>query len=134
MRAGFEGTYRIPPRGCRPAERTARRNAFQAQYRSHQYARAEDTLDAFYRECREFLDWIGIDEIRNDLAVTQYHLGRHEDCLRTLRETIGATETGEDKLRSRLPPTDFDTYLPVARASWYNLKLCSGAAPSRPSK
>ena len=27
-----------------------------------------------------------------------------------------------------LPPSDFDNYLPVAKAAWYNAKLCAGGA------
>jgi len=127
-RAWFEGDYLAPPPGCKPAERAEQRAGFASQYRAKDYHHAYDTLDAFYQRCGKFLNWVEIDKVRNDLAVTQYHLGHKDACLAILRDTIGARETNEQELS--LPPADLDAYLPGAQATWFNLKLCGkGAKP-----
>lgn len=130
-RAGFEGKYFLPPPGCNPTEREARRNSFLALYRSHKYSRAYDTLSPLYKQCHDFLTWVEIDAMRNDLAITQFHLGHKKACLSILNDTIGATKANEDELRSNMAPLDFDNYLPVAQATWYNLKQCNKAAEKR---
>jgi hypothetical protein len=118
----FEGTYYLPPAGCKPKERTDRRDTFTGLYRSKDYVQAYETLNAFYSQCQKFLNWVEIDAVRNDLAITQYHLGHKDECLRILKDTRAAEEASEEQLT--LPPADLDSYLPVAKATWYNLKLC----------
>lgn len=131
-RAGFEGAYLLPPSGCKPDEREARRSFFTAMYRLENYAQAYESLNSFYKQCGDFLNWIEIDKVRNDLAIAQYHLGQNASCLSILKDTLGATQANEEELSASLPPSDFDSYLPVAQATWFNLKLCGkGGAATR---
>jgi hypothetical protein len=118
----FEGSYFLPPAGCKPDERRERRSAFTELYNSKEYARAYETLNAYYNQCRRFLNWVEIDKVRNDLAIAQYHLGHKDECLRILKDTIGAERP--DVAQLQLPPADLEVYLPVAQATWYNLRLC----------
>lgn len=122
--ARFEGAYLLPPPGCKRDERAARRDLFRDAYRMEDYLRAHEMLDTFYSQCGNFLNWVEIDAVRNDLAITQYHLGHKEECLAILKNTLGATVANEETLASSLPPSDFESYLPVAKDTWYNLKLC----------
>lgn len=131
VHAGFEGAYLLPPAGCKQTERWERRDSFTETYRLKDYPRAYETLDSLYRQCGEFMNWVEIDHVRNDLAITQYHLGHKEACLDILKDTIGATQTNEKELG--LPPADLGAYLPVAQATWHNLKLC-GKGAAKPQK
>lgn len=119
-RAGFEAIYFKMPAVCQSREKS--KDLFLVAYRSKAYSRAFDKLNSMYQQCHEFLTWIEIDSVRNDLAITQYHLGHNEACIAILKDTIGAKQTDEEKLS--LPPADFEAYLPVAKATWHNLKLC----------
>jgi hypothetical protein len=46
-------------------------------------------------------------------------------CRKTLEATRAAPLRNADALREKLPPCDFDNYLPIAKAAWHNLGLCS---------
>lgn len=124
MRAMFEGSYYPPPKGCKPKERVARKEVFSRQYRARDYPQALATIEKLHAECGAFLDWIEIDRLRNDWAITLYHLGRRADCRAALAPTRAAQFADADALREELPPTDFENYLAVAKATWHNLKLC----------
>lgn len=123
-RAWFEGEYFLPPKGCNSDERKVRRESFVAAYKARQYATAFGALNSLYMQCKEYLHWIDLDEIRNDLAITQFNLGNKAACLATMRDNIGSAYPSEEKLREHLPPIDFDIYLRVAQATWFNAKKC----------
>jgi hypothetical protein len=127
-RAGFDGTYWIPPAACQSEQRGKRHEVFTARYREKQYAQAYAMLKAQFDQCVRFFNWIEIDGNRNDLAVTAFHLGRSGECRQILNKTIAAKYRSKEELREFMPPTDFDNYLPVAEATWHNKKLCSGAS------
>ena len=131
MRAMFEGSYLLPPNGGKPKERAARKEEFSRRYRARDYSKALATIERLDAECGKFFAWIEIDRLRNDHAITLHHLGRGADCRAALGKTRAARFAGADALREELPPTDFENYLPVAKATWHNLKLC-GKAPSNP--
>lgn len=132
MRAGFDGTYRKPPKACTGEGRKKQHNQFMRLYRAHQYSQAEDALQRLVSQCKQFMHWIEIDQMRNDLALTQYHRGDSLRCLATLKETLAAQVKSEDELKSGagdvyLPPCDFDNYLSVAKSTWFNKAMCSKA-------
>jgi len=135
FRAGFTGTYTIPPAACTRANRQAERDRFLALYRSRQYAEAASTLDTLIQQCKKFMNWIEIDQVRSDLALSQYHNHEAAQCLATLDDTLAAGAKDEEELKSgegsvvHLPPCDFDNYIDVAKAIWFNQALCrKGAA------
>jgi hypothetical protein len=130
-RASFDNTYWLPPRECRPAERKLRREAFNADYRAKAYANAQAKLEALMARCGNFFNWVEIDELRNDLAVTLFHRGHSDACRRVLAQTRAVRYPDADALRNEMPPGDFDNYLPVAQATWHNLALCQQHAPRR---
>lgn len=124
MRASFEGRYRRPPRTCSAKSQQARRDRFLTLYRAGNFRGASQTLHSLLAECEEFIDWITIDRIRNDLAVAQFHNGDRSACMATLHSTLAAKYGGEDALKLELPPCDFDNYIGVAKATWNNQSLC----------
>jgi len=126
MRAWFEGDYLLPPAGCTGKEREARKKPFLTYYKSHDYANALDAVNGLYTQCKDFLNWIEIDAVRNDIAVTQLHLGQRAACQDILKDALGVRYPNKEALQENLPPTDFDSYLPVAKATWFNLRQCSG--------
>lgn len=123
-RASFDGTYLLPPEGCRPAQRQSRRAAFLAGYQARRYSEALAQLSALQRDCGLLLSWLETDRVRNDLAVTLHHLGRDDECLAQLKATRAAQWSTEAEVREGLPPSDADAYLPVAKATWTNQRLC----------
>lgn len=132
MRAGFEGRYVAVPAACAPAERERRQAAFLRDHRARRYVPAYSTLTALDRECGAFLDWISRDALANDRAITELHLQRPQACIDTLGQTRGAQYTDEAALRDALAPVDFDSYLPVAKATWTRLRLCRSALAKAP--
>jgi hypothetical protein len=131
MRANFEGDYQLPPAGCGQKERSVRRATFLQQYRARQYQLALATLGSFYRDCSKSLTWVEIDEVRNDLAITQYHLGKFDECLTTLSESLAIAEKYQEELNALLPG-DADVYGPVETAAKHNYQLCKQARESKP--
>ncbi len=129
MRARFDGLYKLPPAACLPKQRQARRNDFLARYRAQQFAAARDALSGLLAECREFIDWVETDQLRNDLALAQYHAGDAAACLATLEKTrAGKARNAEDL---GLPPCDQENYLATAKATWHNQKLCGKLGGAR---
>lgn len=135
-RAGFEGEYLALPAGCTAAASTRRRAAYLADYRGKRYAAALAGMDAFDKECGTFFHWLERDRFANDRAITLLRLGRPKDCLAALDTTIAGRSHDEDSLQeeldkngSMLPPSDWDSYLPIAKSTWFNRKLCEAAKP-----
>lgn len=131
-RAGFDGTYRVPSATCTSAGRRAQRDQSLRLYRSHRFSQAASKLQALMAQCRPFMNWIEMDQVRNDLALAQYHNGDFSQCLQTLNGTLAADVKDEDELKSGngntyLPPCDFDNYIGVAKSTWFNKALCTKA-------
>ena len=73
-----------------------------------------------------------MDQVRNDLALAQFHNGDFSQCLQTLNATLAADVKDEDELKSAkgntyLPPCDFANYIGVAKSTWFNKALCTKA-------
>ncbi len=131
-RAGFDGTYRVPPATCTSEGRQALRDHFLLLYRTRRYPQAASTLQTLIAQCGEFMGWIEMDQVRNDLALSQYHNGKFPECVETLNATLAADVKDEEELKAGnggvyLPPCDFDNYIDVAKSTWFNKALCTKA-------
>lgn len=131
-RAGFDGIYSIPPKECTEVGKQKIHNQFLRLYRSRNFVQAEATLQSHLKQCSTFMNWIEIDEVRNDLALAQYHNGEFQQCLVTLNDTLTAKVKDEAELKEGkdgfyLPPCDFDNYIHVAKLTWFNKALCTKA-------
>ncbi|MDR0842285.1 MAG: hypothetical protein LBP68_02575 [Acidobacteriota bacterium] len=124
MRASFDGEYRIPPPDCTTSARQIVRDRFITQYKSRNFQKARAALEGLLEKCSFFIRWIAMDDIRNDLALAQFHDGDPNACLTTLSATY-AGRNGEDDFF--LPPVDMTDYERVARATWHNQALCRKA-------
>jgi hypothetical protein len=131
-RATFEGVYLKPAVGCADKEREHTHRQFKMLYDKKNYKAAAATLTPLLTQCEKTLGWMETGEIRNDLAITQYHLKQFAECQKTLeplQNNVGQMEEKlpqtEQGLKELLPPSDFDAYLPIAKATWHNSKLCS---------
>ncbi|WP_369977398.1 hypothetical protein [Xanthomonas bundabergensis] len=136
MRAGFEGEYLALPAGCTAKASARRREGYLADYRGKRYAAALAGMDALAKECGVFFNWLERDRFANDRAIALLRLGRPKECLAVLDTTIAAGSRDEDTLQqeldkngSMLPPSDWDSYLPIAKSTWFNRKLCEAAKP-----
>lgn len=123
-RASYYGTYLHPAAGCTHAEREAARDKFKDLYGQKKYAKARATLEPLLKTCARTLDRYEEAGMRNDLAVTQYHLRDYDGCLATLNPLNEIAGLSYDQLKDRFPPADADTYDVIAQAARTNLHLC----------
>lgn len=128
MRASFEGLYLKPAPGCDAKSRRETSDRFKRLYDDKAYAKARAVLEPMLKNCARTLDWIERGWLRNDLAVTLYHLGEAAACLNTLQPLAGDAAETDEAIRARYPPTDADNYLPIVQAARTNIKLCQKRA------
>ena len=125
IRADFLGLYLKPAPGCGTKELQEARDQFKQLYTAKSCAKAAAKLEPLLSRCSRTLGWLETGWLRNDLAVTQYHLGRLADCRKTLEPLLDDASKTDDELREQFPPTDFESYLPIAKATRHNAKLCA---------
>jgi hypothetical protein len=130
MRARFDGMYFKPPAGCSSDERSRAHDAFKSSYAKKDYVTGRAKLAPVLSQCAALMSWLETASIRNDLAVTQYHLHDRAACLSTLDPLAADAAKSDAAIRENFPPTDADDYLPLVKAARTNLKLCN-ALPTR---
>lgn len=138
VRAVLDGQYRRPPAACEDGARAKRHAQARALYAKKDYAAAATGFSSLIGECSTFMDWIEVDSVRSDLALTQYHLGDNARCLATLAPTVAMQNGGGDDSADRadqagqsaqdadfgLPPCDADNYRATGKAIRHNAALC----------
>ena len=122
--ASFDALYTESPAGCTKAAIKRTRDAFLPLYRHKQYALARAKLAPVLSSCGPLLFYVEEADVRNDLAVTLYHLGERAACREVLEPLRAKAETSDEALRSGLPPADAENYLLIAGKTRTNLKLC----------
>jgi hypothetical protein len=127
-RAAFDGAYLQPPPGCKTVEMKKTRAAFKQAYDKKDYAQARATLAPLLGTCKTILDDFDESRIRNDLAVALYHQGDLAECRKVLEPLRELAAMNDKKIDEGYPPSDADTYKPIARAARTNLRLCQGSA------
>lgn len=123
IRAHFDHPYFLPRPGCTRQAVGAARARFKRFYAAKSYARAAAVLEPLLARCAKTLsegEWV-----RNDLAVTQFHLGRPAACRETLAPLAEDAARTDEELRRLFPPFDFQVYLPAVQATRHNLTLCA---------
>jgi hypothetical protein len=129
MRADFQGVYEVLPSGCHPAAVSKTRSQFSRQYKEKQFTEARATLQPLLATCGPWLHWSEAGRIRNDMAVTLHHLGEAEACRAVLQPLVADASRSDAQIREEWAPTDADVFLPIARATRHNLKLCGARSP-----
>ncbi len=125
MRAGFEGLYLKPGKGCEPSAVNRAREKFKQLYDKQAYTEARTTLQPVLQNCALTLDWLEIDWIRNDLALTAYKLGDTASCQQLLQTVSVDVNKADDELRDDYAPSDYDNVMPIVKATRTNMKLCN---------
>ncbi len=126
MRASFKGTYTRPSPACTIDAVSTSRKRFKQQYDAKNYGAAEGTLSAVLSECEKTLDWLSTSRIRNDLAITQFKTGDKAACLKTLQPLAEDASRTDADIKDGYPPADAEDYLPIVKATRFNLKMCKG--------
>ncbi|MBX9403634.1 hypothetical protein K4L06_20180 [Lysobacter sp. BMK333-48F3] len=100
------------------------RDAFKRSYDGQRYAQALATLEPVLNRCGRTLSWEDEGDIRNDLAITQYHNGRYRECLATLQPYAEEAALDDAELADSWPPVLLDRRLSIVRPARTNLRLC----------
>lgn len=125
MRASFDGMYLVPENGCADAERQASRKRFIGFYKQKNYASARAQLEPTLQRCGKTLHRFEDGDIRNDLAITQYHLNDFAGCLKTLEPLAEYAGLTLEQLKENFPPSDAEVMVPIAKSARTNIRLCS---------
>jgi hypothetical protein len=86
MRAWFEGLYRKPSPLCMRKSIDDSKKKFKKSYVAKDYAAALAVINPVATQCKPFLHWVESAWVLNDLALTQFKLGDHAACIRTLQD------------------------------------------------
>ena len=137
---GFTGLYEKPAPGCQNTERRQLKNEFKHLYDQKKYGKARVKIETILNNCSRTLNWTELGSLRNELAITQYHLGDFSGCLDTLKPYAknAAMLSNEDALRDvadpgwpelDLPdniqaPADAMMYYAILKPARTNIKLC----------
>lgn len=126
-RAGFTGTYHLPPPACTNKAVQKTRATFKQLYDRKNYQQARLQLEPLLKNCGHLLHWTEEEWIRNDLALAQYKAGDAAACLQTLQPLAEDTARTDAELRDSYPPSDADVKVPIITAARTNLNLCKKA-------
>lgn len=122
--ADIAGFYRRPAPGCADAERRKTRGEFRAAYEAKDYAKAETLISGQLKTCAKTLQPIEAAGIRNDLAVTLFHLGRKDECLAILKPLAEEAAMSDDDASRNYGSADWEIYKIHLASTRQNLKLC----------
>lgn len=123
-RATFDGNYLIPARGCTNTARAAARKRFARLYQEKDYAMARKEIEPLLENCGKTLHVFENGRLRNDLAITQYHLQDFAGCLKSLAPMKRYAGMTRAQLRSVYDPIDAESMAPILEATATNLDLC----------
>lgn len=123
-RAGFTGTYHLPPPACTNKAVQKTRATFKQLYDRKDYQQARLQLEPLLKNCGHLLHWTEEEWIRNDLALAQYKAGDAAACLQTLQPLAEDTAKTDAELRDSYPPSDADVKVSIIAAARTNLNLC----------
>ena len=126
-RAGFVGRYLRPLPGCDSLSRGATNAEFKRLYDKRDYREAQQQASRLLERCTATMSWTERGRLMNDLAITQHHLGLNDACVRTLQPLADDAASSDEALMNRLPPADYDNYLPIVESTRTNLRLCKGS-------
>jgi hypothetical protein len=126
-RARFDGEYLRPQPGCNRSAVAAARKSFKQAYDRKEFARARSLLEPIVGTCTEWVHWLDMGWIRNDLALAQFRAGEAAACQQTLAGFGPLIDATEADLRNQhnYPPSDATSLAAVLRAARYNRKLCT---------
>jgi hypothetical protein len=128
-RASFDRRYLLVPPACQPKVVAKTVGAFKKAYKDKAFDRAKELLSPVIDNCKDNLDSMRLDQLRNDLAITLHHLGDDAGCLQVLEPLKDLAKQTDAQIEEDygVEPALIDSALRVARATRTNLRIC--AAP-----
>jgi hypothetical protein len=125
MRAWFAGDYEQEPELCGQLKTVKKQ--FAKDYVAQNYAKAQTALFDFVKTCDRFVRWNDMVPLRNDLAITEFHLGNKATCLSALEpvSSIFIDLPLDDVMGGE--PAFRDEGLKLAKTSRFNWKKCGGS-------
>jgi hypothetical protein len=127
MRASFDGLYVKAAPACENAARQQTRKRFKKLYDAKQYQEARIALEQLLTTCAKSLIWYEDGSIRNDLAITQYHLRDFNGCIETLKEFQGDDADQHLEDLKATEPSSAEAYASILTPARHNLALCAKA-------
>ena len=124
-RASFAGDYVIPPAICTQSKSNTRE--FTKSYAAKDYLAAQKTVSQFIVSCGALMRWSDLADKRNDLAITEFHLGNAAACLSALeplREPYINIALDGDSFGGE--PVYQELAIAIAKKSQFNWKKCGG--------
>lgn len=100
------------------------RQKFRQLYEQKQYQEAVASLTPLLERCGNLMNPLDLNWIRNDLAISFYHLKRRDACLSSLNPLAQDAARSDDDLRNELPVLIQEPYLRIIKATRTNQKLC----------
>ena len=126
-RAWFPGDYFPVNPFC--SRSLSIRSDFSLNYKSGKFKKARDLLVKLLSECERFTDWHIQTEIRNDLAITEYHLGDKTACLKALDPIKRTFIDDPAKTNIVFDPVEGDWATEMVKTTRFNWKKCGGELP-----
>lgn len=123
-------TFLRPAAGCDASSLASSLEKFKRLYDGKAFSKAQAVLAPLLANCKKTLGWLEEGQIRNDLAITQYHLGHSIDCLKTLEPLSENAASLDEEIY--LEPSDAFDYLPILHAARTNLRLCKRGGADHP--
>ena len=127
MRAWFPGDYFQKNPQCNRA--SGIKDEFLKFYKAKRYQEAKQSLDGLLGTCERFLTWHFQAEVRNDLAVTLFHLGDRGACLKALEPIKHTFIDDPAETGLAFAPVDEEWGEAMFRTTRFNWKKCGGVLP-----
>lgn len=128
MRAWFPGDYYPEVPYCRKVEDL--RKKFKRYYQSGKYEQARMVLIDLLSHCERFLDWQTQAGIRNDLAITEFHLHDTNACLKALAPIKRVFIDDPADTGLVFTPVDEEWGCAMTKGTRFNWRKCGGKLPA----
>jgi len=125
VRAWFTGMYLKPNKECTYAARSLASKRFIDFYRKKDYRAARAELEPMLHNCGKTLHMFDDGEIRNDLAITQYHLKDYSGCLATLAPLAVYARMTSEQIKEEFAQVDASVMESIVKSARTNIGLCS---------
>ncbi len=130
-RASFGGEYVRVPATCSRSEMAQTRQRFKAAFDGRRYREALNLLAPLFKNCNAQLTSFDKGWVSNDLALTQHRLGDNAACRSTLEPWTALAAKPDDIINTDYLPSEAASYLDIAKATRYNLRLCGSPSSER---
>jgi hypothetical protein len=122
----FDDTYMKPAPECTGAALKETRRKFSSAYAAKDYSGALQRLQPLLARCGDARNPADVDALRNDIAITQYHLHDLAGCLETLAPLRDEAAKSDEQLEAEYSLFMMQNRRASIHAARTNLRLCGG--------